>query len=166
VTAAVVTVWRLDADTAARRAARALSQLDRAGWTVLRDSALVVWVGGQRRPTASHLTRDGTEQPLRDPFWSLLVGLVFFAPLVSAATSSGPRDVGGALAAVGVGDMFVNTVRDHVTPGTGALFTLGTEAAADRLEDSALRPAGRIVARLSAGQVALLGEVFGPGSPE
>ena len=66
-------------------------------------------------------------------FWGFLFGLIFFVPLLGLAVGAAMGALGGSLADVGIDDDFIKQVREKVTPGTSALFTLTSGATVDRV---------------------------------
>jgi uncharacterized membrane protein len=68
----------------------------------------------------------------------------------------------GSLADVGIDDHFINQVRDHVTPGTSALFVLSSAVVVDRVHDAfAGGPSAELIfTDLDAEQEAALRDVF------
>ena len=157
----VITVWPFDSVHEVMEATRALERLDGDGGASVRDTAVVVWPKDQPSPTTRQLTSSTDPGALGSPLWGLLVALIFFRPLISAATSARPLEADGLLAEAGLGDVFVNNVRDHVTPGTATLFLMSTESALEQLKDTLPSSPDVIVAKLSATQEAALREVFG-----
>ena len=63
----------------------------------------------------------------------MLLGLIFFVPLLGAAVGAATGALAGALTDVGVDDEFIRQTREKVTPGTSALFALTTGETADRV---------------------------------
>jgi uncharacterized membrane protein len=59
-----------------------------------------------------------------------LFGLIFFVPFLGAAIGAGMGALSGSLADVGIDGDFIRQVREQVTPGTSALFTLTSGATA------------------------------------
>ncbi|MDF1604544.1 DUF1269 domain-containing protein [Nocardioides sp. YIM 152315] len=158
---ATLAAWRFATAGGAARASVALGGL-REEWLVPTDSALVEWRAGQRRPHTRRLTPDDAGA-LGDGFWSLLFGLTFFLPLLGAAVGASTGSAAGSLADVGIDDHFLNRVRDHVTPGSSALFVLGPDAAVDQVR-GALGGTPRsvlITTHLDAAHVDALRAVFG-----
>jgi uncharacterized membrane protein len=61
-----------------------------------------------------------------------LAGLVVFAPLSGATIGAMVGSVGSAAgASVGISDDFIRDVKEHMKPGTSALFLLDAEANLD-----------------------------------
>ena len=128
------------------------------------DAALVEWEAGDRRPRIRQLTETASSGAIGDGFWSLLLGLVFFVPLLGAEIgAAAPGALSGALADVGIDDHFINRVRDRVTPGTSALFLL-TSDSEDPMIGAAFAGGSStepITTRLDPQQEAALRAVFG-----
>jgi len=55
----------------------------------------------------------------------VLIGLIFLTPLAGPSFGAAAGAFAGGLADFGIPDDFVMRVREHVTPGTSALFVLG-----------------------------------------
>jgi uncharacterized membrane protein len=151
---ATLTVWQFDTVDGADRAAHLLDRL-----SVDDAAVLVEWPAGDRRPR----TRQLVDGALDSGFWGLLLGLIFFVPLLGAAMGATTGTLAGALADVGIGDHFINRVRDQVTPGTSALFVLTTGSVGDLMHGA---PAGGrrpelIATDLDPEQLAALRAVFG-----
>ncbi len=120
-----LTVWCFPAPGAA---ADSLSGL-RAGHARIDDAALVSWPPDRRAPMTRQLgTLDGPGC-LWDGFWGVLMGLIFITPLAGPVFGAAAGAFAGGLADFGIPDDFVMRVREHVTPGTSALFILGAREA-------------------------------------
>jgi uncharacterized membrane protein len=128
-------VWGFDTSDGAERGALALQHLPTAEREVVHDAALVSWVLGVGRPTTGVVPDLTREEALGEAFWGVLFGLIFFSPLLGAAVGSATGGLTGSLAELGIHDTFVNRVRDTVTPGTSALFLLGSDLVVDEAHD-------------------------------
>ncbi|PKH40930.1 Uncharacterized membrane protein [Nocardioides alpinus] len=131
-----LTVWTFDTAEGAAAAARALEVLATEQALVLQDAAQVHWPEGEGKPRTRQLDALAGPLALDGAFWGMLFGLVFFMPLLGAAIGAASGAVSGTLAAVGIDDLFINRVRDGLTPGTSALFLLASDAAVDRVRDA------------------------------
>ena len=60
----------------------------------------------------------------------MLLGLIFLTPLAGPTFGAAAGAVAGSLSEFGVEDDFVKRVREHVTPGTSAIFVLSTRSSA------------------------------------
>lgn len=160
---ATLTVWRFDSPDGAVRAAQVLEDLGRDDAAELHDAAVVTWELRHRKPHTRQLASPALTGSLGAGFWGLFFGLVFFLPLLGAAVGTAGGALAGVLSDVGIDDHFINRIRDQVTPGTSALFVLGTAAAVDRLHAGfAAGPrADRIATDLDDEHEAALREVFG-----
>jgi len=164
---AALAAWKFDTPTGADAAATTLQSLECGEILVLRDAATVSWELARHKPRTRQLAGTGDDGRLSSAFWGLLFGMVFFVPLLGAATSAAGGALAGSLTDVGIDDSFINKVRDQVTPGTSALFVLAPDAALDAIETafSAHPPARRIVTSLTSEQDLALRSVFAEGSP-
>ena len=158
--------WTFDTPTGADDAATTLQSLAGREILTLRDAATVSWELAWHKPRTQQLVVTGPGGSLGSAFWGLLFGMVFFVPLLGAATSAAGGALAGSLTDVGIDDSFINKVRDQVTPGTSALFVLGPDAALDAIEAAfgGHRPAGRIATSLTSEQDRALRSVFAEGS--
>jgi len=64
-------------------------------------------------------------------FWGLLFGLLFFVPFAGLALGAGFGALFGHLGEKGIDKAFQQQVRDHVQPGTSALFMIIEHATPD-----------------------------------
>lgn len=133
---ATLTVWTFDTVAGAGAAVDLLEKLARADELVVHDAATVVWEPGQGKPRTQQLSPGSAAAGgLGAGFWGLLFGLIFFLPLLGAAIGAATGALAGSLVDVGIDDTFINRVRDTVTPGTSALFVLGSDGALDRIHE-------------------------------
>jgi uncharacterized membrane protein len=65
-------------------------------------------------------------------FWGLLFGLLFFVPFAGLALGAGFGALFGHLGEKGIDKAFQDQVRDHVKPGTSALFMVIEQATPDK----------------------------------
>lgn len=124
---AALTLWRFDDEDGAEAASRTLSELHRQGALNLIDAAVVTWPAGSRRPRASQVVTSTGKSALGGSFWGLLLGVIFFAPLLGLAVGAAAGALGGTLRDAGIGDSFIQQARDAVTPGTSALFVVSSD---------------------------------------
>ncbi|MFC7495608.1 MULTISPECIES: DUF1269 domain-containing protein [unclassified Nocardioides] len=160
---ATLTVWRFATVPDAAWASAIVERALPAASDLPHDAAIVEWSQGDRRPHIRQVPPTTTDGTLGEGFWGLLFGLIFFVPLLGAAIGATTGSIGGSLADVGIDDHFINLVRDHVTPGTSALFVLGSGAVVEQLHEVlALGPTAELITTaIDARQEAALREVFG-----
>jgi uncharacterized membrane protein len=65
-------------------------------------------------------------------FWGLLFGLLFFVPFAGLALGAGMGALSGHLGEKGIDQAFQQQVRDHLKPGTSALFMVIEQATPDK----------------------------------
>ena len=131
---ATLSVWRFDSPQGAAMALDTLTDLQKQELIQVHDAATVSWYDGDKKPKthqANNLTGGGA---LGGGFWGLLLGLIFFVPLLGAAVGAAFGALGGAMSDVGIDDQFIREVRDQVTPGTSALFVLTSNAVPDKVK--------------------------------
>lgn len=133
---ATLTLWRFEHEDDAEAASRTLADLERQGALRVIDAVVVTWPTGARRPRASQLLTSSTSGALGGSFWGLLLGIIFFAPLLGLAVGSAAGALGGALRETGISEAFIQQARDEVVPGTSALFVLTAEADLDRVREA------------------------------
>ena len=133
---ATLSVWRYDDPAGAEQAAGVLQDLVAREQMTIHDAATVTWEQGRNTPRTRPLGDLTGAGALGGPFWGLLLGTIFFVPLLGAALGAATGAVGGSLADVGIDDTFVNRIRDTVTPGTSALFLLSSDAVVDKVQDA------------------------------
>lgn len=135
---AALTVWRFDSENGADEASHTLGELERRGAIRVIDAAVVTWPRGARRPRASQVLSTTASGALGGSFWGLLLGIIFFAPLLGLAVGAAAGALGGSLRDAGIGDAFIQEVRDEVTPGTSALFVMTSDVDVDQVRDAFL----------------------------
>ena len=72
-------------------------------------------------------------------FWGMLIGMLFFNPLLGAAVGAGSGALSGRLSDIGINDQFMKDLGATLTEGTSALFVLVRKATPDKVLE-ALKP--------------------------
>ena len=132
---ATLTVWKFDTAGGADGALHLLQRLQKEELLRIDDAAYVYWTEGRKKPKTEQLHSLAGGGALGGAFWGLLFGLIFFIPLLGAAIGATMGALAGSLSDVGIDDDFIRTVRDHVTPGTSALFVMTSNVVADKVID-------------------------------
>lgn len=107
----------------------------------IEDAATVSWPEGKRKPRTRHLNNLAGIGTLDGAFWGMLIGMIFFVPLLGMAVGAAAGALGGSrlnmdtLLGVGIEEDFINQIRDKVTEGTSALFLLESGTMVDRIHD-------------------------------
>jgi uncharacterized membrane protein len=125
-------VWRFADPQAAEKALPQLEALTRESAEV-DAAAMVWWPRAQRKPSFRDL--GGLTQPaaLWGGFWGVVLALIFLTPLAGPTFGAAAGAFAGGLSDFGVEDDFVRRVRDAVTPGTSAVFVIGSSDSVDAI---------------------------------
>lgn len=78
-------------------------------------------------------------------FWGLLIGTLFFVPVVGAAVGAGAGALAGKFSDTGVDDRFVKDVSNRLGPSTSALFVLVQKATPERVVPEIARFGGTVL---------------------
>jgi len=130
-----LSVWCFPDPDAAERLVYRLDGAARQGRVTIDDAALVSWPAGRRTPATRELGSVTGPGKLWGGFWGMLLGLIFLTPLAGPTFGAAAGAVAGSLSEFGVSDDFLMVVREHVTPGTSAIFGLSTRSSAERVAE-------------------------------
>jgi uncharacterized membrane protein len=121
-----------------------LAKLQKEHLIELEDAAVVVKNkdGKIKLKQAVNLTATGAAS---GSFWGLLIGTLFFAPLVGAAVGAATGAIGGALSDIGVDDDFMRDLGENLQPNTSALFILVHKVTPDKVLDEVSKYGGKIL---------------------
>ena len=78
-------------------------------------------------------------------FWGLLFGLLFFVPFAGLALGAGFGALFGHLGEKGIDKAFQEQVRDHVQPGTSALFMVIEQVTPDKAIAALQQYGGKVI---------------------
>ncbi|MGB5770909.1 MAG: DUF1269 domain-containing protein [Crocosphaera sp.] len=136
-----------DSEFKAEEVRLTLAKLQKEHLIELEDAAIVVKndQGKVKLNQAINLTAAGAAS---GSFWGLLIGTLFFAPLVGAAVGAASGALSGALSDIGVDDDFMRELGETLTPGTSALFVLIRKVTPDKVLEE-IAPFGGKVLRTS-----------------
>jgi len=158
---ATLTVWKFDSAGGAVNALTMLGRMQKEELLQINDGAYVTWPEGEKKPKTAQLNRLTGAGALGGSFWGLLFGLIFFVPLLGMAVGAAMGALAGSMSDVGINDEFIRGVREHVTPGTSALFVMTSNAVVDKvLEEFKETGATLLSTNLSHEQEAKLREAF------
>ena len=158
---ATLSVLKFDDPYGAELVLMALEGLQEQGIIELQDAAVVSWPQGNKKPSTRQLHSLAGVGAVAGAFWGLLLGLIFFVPFLGAAMGVGMGALTGSLGDIGIDEDFIKQVREKVTEGTSALFTLSSEAKLDKVVDELKQYDFEIIStNLSAEQEKQLREAF------
>ena len=127
------TVWKFDTPEGAEHAASLLKREADEGKVKILDHAVVSWPTGARRPVTHQVHDSVRHGGGLGAFWGLLLGALFFLPLVGAAAGAAIGAVAKATEGVGITKEQLESIRTQVTEGTSALFLVTEQADLDRV---------------------------------
>ena len=78
-------------------------------------------------------------------FWGVLVGIIFFNPLLGLATGAAAGGIAGALSDYGINDKFMKEVAGVLQPGQAALFLMADRATSDKVIEPLSENGGRVI---------------------
>jgi uncharacterized membrane protein len=158
---ATLTVWKFDSAGGAENAMTLLERLQKEELLQISDGAYVYWPEGRKKPKTEQLHGMKGAGALGGSFWGLLFGLIFFVPLLGLAVGAAMGALSGSMADVGIDDQFIKKVREHVTPGTSALFVMTSNAVVDKVSEEFKHSGATLLStNLSHEQEAQLREAF------
>jgi uncharacterized membrane protein len=132
---ATLSVLKFDDPYGADLVLMALEGLQEQGTIELEDAAVVSWPLGNKKPTIRQLHSMAGVGAVGGAFFGFLLGLIFLVPFLGAAMGAGMGALTGPLGDIGIDDDFIKQVREEVTEGNSALFTLTSEAKLDNVVD-------------------------------
>jgi uncharacterized membrane protein len=99
-------------------------------------------------------------------FWGMLFGLLFFIPFAGLAIGAGMGALFGHLGEKGIDKQFQEQVREHLQPGTSALFMIIEKATPDKAVAALSQYGGTVIkTSLSDDDTAKLNEALAPAHP-
>jgi uncharacterized membrane protein len=99
-------------------------------------------------------------------FWGMLFGLLFFIPFAGLAIGAGMGALFGHLGEKGIDKAFQEQVREHLQPGTSALFMVVEQATPDKAIAALSQYGGTVIkTSLSDEDTKKLNEALAPAQP-
>jgi uncharacterized membrane protein len=130
---ATFTAWKFQDPDGAEQAASVLKQVEAEGLIKVLDHAVVSWPDGAARPKLKR----GHDRALHDTgwgaLWGMLIGALFFIPVLGAAAGAGLGALHHATVGVGIDKDELEKIRTGVTKGTSALLAFTDEGNVDRV---------------------------------
>lgn len=159
---ASLTVWKFNTPEGAVNILTKLQELQKQHLIEIEDAAIVTWETGKKKPKTQQAIPLVTLGTLDGAFWGMLLGFIFFVPVLGAAVGAIAGALSGSFQDFGINDDFIKDVRTHVTEGTSALFLLTGNVTLDKVEEALKGEMGELISsNLSNEQEATLREHFG-----
>lgn len=110
----------------------------------LEDAAVVVKDehGKIKLKQAVNLTSAGAAS---GGFWGVLIGILFFNPLLGAAVGAASGALAGAFTDIGVDDNFIRELGETLQPKSSALFVLVRKVTPDKVLDEVSKFGGKVL---------------------
>ena len=134
--ASSLVVLKFDTPEGANQGLEVAQKLQKEHLLQLLDAAMVTWPKGKRKPKTRHLGDRTCAGAWYGAFWGMLLGFLFFMPLLGAAWGAAVGALSGHFADYGIGRDFIDQVRGKVTEGTSALFLLVGQVTTDRVVEA------------------------------
>lgn len=77
--------------------------------------------------------------------WGLLLGFIFFNPLLGWVAGTAAGALSGALADIGIDDNFIREIGNTLEPGTSAIFVLVRQATPDKVLEEVSQFGGKVL---------------------
>ena len=107
---------------------------------------VVVVTKNEKGKVKLHQTRNLTAAgAVGGGFWGMLIGMIFFNPLIGAAVGAGAGAISGALADIGISNKFMKELSETFTPGSSALFVLIRKVTPDKVLDQLKGFGGKVI---------------------
>jgi len=127
------TVWKFDDPGAADRAFKALKGGEADGLVKVVDHAVVSWPEGAKKPDTRGSHDDTAKATGWGAVWGLLLGALFFLPVLGAAAGAVIAGITRSLSDVGITAKDIERMKKEIVPGTSALFVVTEPIDPDRL---------------------------------
>lgn len=128
----------------AEEAMQKLRKLRREGFIELEDAVVVV-KDQEGEAHYHHLHHPARKGGLVGSITGLIVGSIFFYPLLGAAFGAAAGAISAALTDVGIDDQFMRDLAQKFGPGCSAIFTLVRKADADKVAEEFFGFGGKVL---------------------
>ncbi len=121
-----------------------LAKLQREHLIDLEDAAVVVrnLKGKVKIKQGQELVTSGA---LSGGVWGLLLGFIFFNPLLGWAVGAAAGALTGTLTDLGIDDNFIKEIGSTIEPGTSAIFVLVRQATPDKVLEDLSKFEGKVL---------------------
>lgn len=140
------TAWKFESVDGAEKASQILRQASGEGLIKIEDYAVVEWQPGKERPDVKYENRDDWRGAGWGALLGVLLGALFFLPLVGAAAGAAIGVLYKRVEAVGISKNQLDTIGQEVGPGSSALFVVNHDSDRDRLAERFRGLDGKLIA--------------------
>ncbi|HEY7414067.1 MAG TPA: DUF1269 domain-containing protein [Ktedonobacteraceae bacterium] len=125
-------VLRFDDEASAQQVLETLKRLQNQ-YLIKIDDAAIVTLDQNGKPKVKQAHDLVGVGALGGAFWGMLIGLLFFMPILGLAVGAASGAIIGKFSDVGIDEKFVKQVGDAIKPGQTALFLLTSNEVADKV---------------------------------
>jgi uncharacterized membrane protein len=140
------TAWKFESVDGADKATAVLREAAGEGLIRIEDYAVIEWEPGADRPNVKYEHRDEIRSAGWGALLGVLIGALFFLPLIGAAAGAAIGVLAKKMDAVGITKEQLDTIGKAVVPGTSALFVVNHDSDRDRLAERFHGLAGSLIA--------------------
>jgi uncharacterized membrane protein len=133
--ASTIVVLKFDTPEGADQGLEIAVDLQKQHLLEIQDVATVSWPEGKKKPKTIH-GQGACGGAWYGAFWGMLIGFIFFVPLIGAAWGAAMGAISASFSDYGVGNDFIENVRGKVTEGSSALFLLVGQVTTDRVAEA------------------------------
>ena len=132
---ATLVVLKFDTPDGAEKGLELAQSLQKQQLLKVLDAVTVTWPMGKRRPKTRQVAHTVATSALDGAFWGMLLGFIFFVPVLGMAVGAAMGAIRGHFTDYGIDDSFIDQVRKKVTEGTSGLFLLLSDVTTDKVVD-------------------------------
>lgn len=132
---AIFTVWKFEDPQGAERAFGIVKDAAADNLITIVDHAIVEWPEGEKQPKTHGLNDDAAKAGGWGALWGLIIGALFFIPVVGAVAGAAIAGLSRALSSVGIRKEDLEALRSEIVPGTSALFLASEQGDVDRFRE-------------------------------
>jgi uncharacterized membrane protein len=129
------TAWKFETVEGADRATAVLRDAAGEGLIQIEDYAVIEWAPDSDRPHTKYENRDDLRAAGWGGLLGVLIGALFFLPLIGAAAGAAIGVLAKKMDAVGITKEQLERIGAEVVPGTSALFVVNHDSDRDRLAE-------------------------------
>ncbi|WP_436533057.1 DUF1269 domain-containing protein [Actinoplanes sp. HUAS TT8] len=127
------TVWKYDDPKGAEQAFATIKYAAADNLVTIVDHAILTWPAGASRPESHHGHDTNRRAVGWGAFWGVLLGSLFFVPVVGGVVGAGVGALARATEGTGITRDQLERIRTTITEGTSALFLVTSDGNLDRL---------------------------------
>jgi len=129
-------VLKFDTPDGAEKGLELAQSLQKQQLLQILDAVTVTWPRGKKKPKTRQVGHIVATGALDGAFWGMLLGFIFFVPVLGMAVGAALGAMRGHFTDYGINDQFIEDVRRKVTEGTSGLFLLLSSVTTDKVVEA------------------------------